>query len=79
MLMYLVLFAALALKMRSPTFQGTRFTIKVEVRQILGQVFYFLYYMGCLGPSVPLEILYTQSLVGRYLEVTHNVKGLLSV
>lgn len=52
MLMYLVLFAALALKMRSPTFQGTRFTIKVEVRQILGQVFYFLYYMGCVW--VPL-------------------------
>lgn len=35
MFMYLVLFAALALKMRSPTFQGTGSRIRVEGRQSL--------------------------------------------
>lgn len=79
MLMYLVLFAAVALKVRSSTFRGTSFTIRVEVKQILGQVFYFLYYMGCLDPYFPLEMLCTQSVVGRLLEVTHNVKGLLPI
>lgn len=36
MLIYLVLFAAVALKMRSSTFRGTSFTIRVELKQILG-------------------------------------------
>lgn len=79
MLMYLVLFAAVALKMRSSTFRGTSFTIRVEVKQILGQVFYFLYYTGFLDPYLPLEMLRSQSVVGRLLEVTHNVKGLLPI
>lgn len=79
MLMYLVLFAAVALKMRSSTFRGTSFTIRVEVKQILGQVFYFLYYTGFLDPYLPLEMLHSQSVVGRLLEVTHNVKGLLPI
>lgn len=79
MLMYLVLFAAVALKMRSSSFRGTSFTIRVEVKQILGQVFYFLCYMGCLDLYLPLEMLCTQSAAGRLLEVTHNVKGLLPI
>lgn len=45
-LMYLVLFASLALNMRSSAVQGTDFKTRVEARPVLGQVFYFLYHMG---------------------------------
>lgn len=71
MLMHLVLLVALALKMRSSTLQGTSFTMRVEDRQILGQVFYFRKdYMGRLRPYLPLETSHTQRFVGQLLEVT---------
>lgn len=63
MFMYLVLFAALALKMRSSIFQGASSEMRVEGRQILGQVFYFLYYVGSLLRAyLPLEMSHTQNL-----------------
>nr|KAF6418726.1 hypothetical protein HJG63_008751 [Rousettus aegyptiacus] len=71
MLMYLVLPVALALKMRSSTFQGTSFTMRIEDRQILRQVFSFLKdYTGRLHPYLPLETSRTQRFVGWLLEVT---------
>lgn len=77
MLMHLVLFAALAVKMRSSTFQRTSFKIRVEARPILGQVFYFLYFvfLGQGGWSRSLSstgnALYAE-LRGRLLKVTSN-------
>lgn len=66
MLMYLVLFAALAPKMRSSTFQWTNCKVRLETRQILDKYFTSFATLGLALSSAlsmsPGEVLYTQSM-----------------
>lgn len=74
MLTYLVLFAALAVKMRSSTFLEMSFKIRVEARQIPGQAFYFLYSMGWGGSLSlsPAGNIINAELRGQFSMVTSN-------